>query len=57
MWQMVVTRDRLASSSTPLLLFYYGICDQLMHICIPSREIHRLGPNWFISIEWYPYEL
>uniref|UniRef100_A0A8C8GUM4 Protein-glutamine gamma-glutamyltransferase K n=1 Tax=Oncorhynchus tshawytscha TaxID=74940 RepID=A0A8C8GUM4_ONCTS len=26
-----------------------------MHICIPSREIHRLWPNEFISIDCFPY--
>ena len=26
-----------------------------MHICIPSHEIHWLGPNEFISSNWFPY--
>ena len=46
MWQMVVTpRCRLVFWSTALL-FFSSICDQPMHICIPSDVlIHTLGPN------------
>ena len=34
--------------STPLLFFLKGICDQQMHICIPSHVKPKdLGPNSF----------
>jgi hypothetical protein len=51
MSQMVVTPDIDWFSDPCPYIFFKGICDQQMHNCIPSREIHRLGPNEFTSID------
>jgi hypothetical protein len=35
--------------------FFEGICDQQMHICIPSREIPTLVSKSFFKIDWFLY--
>jgi hypothetical protein len=34
---------------------YIYICDQHIHICIQSCEILILGPNEYVSIDWFPH--
>jgi hypothetical protein len=51
-WEEVFTPDTGWFSDT---CFFEKVSLTKMHICIPSCYICRLGPNLFISIDWFPY--